>query len=94
MSIDKTQVKYVARLSRIELDNKALDDFTKQLAKILKYMEKLNQLDTKNTPSTSHLQGIENVFRKDEHKPSLANNEVLKNAPEQENGHFKVPKII
>jgi len=94
MSLDKNQVKYVAELSRIELDDKALDDFTKQLDKILKYMEKLNQLDTKNTPSTSHLQGLENVFRKDEHKQSLANNEVLKNAPEQENDHFRVPKII
>lgn len=94
MAIDKNTVKYVARLSRIKLEDERLDDFTSQLDRILTYIEKLNQLDTKDTQPTSHVFELKNVFRKDENRPSLENDEVLKNAPAKENGHFKVPKII
>lgn len=94
MAIDKDKVRYVARLARMKLDENTLDDFTRQLDRILKYMEKLNQLDTENTPITSHVLGLKNVFRKDENKPSLDNQTVLSNAPEKEDNYFKVPKII
>ncbi|MFH1460737.1 MAG: Asp-tRNA(Asn)/Glu-tRNA(Gln) amidotransferase subunit GatC [Candidatus Omnitrophota bacterium] len=94
MSISKEDVKYVAKLSRIKLKDQAIDGFTSQLDKILKYIEKLNHLDTENTPATSHALDLKNVVRKDENKTSLSNKEVLQNAPAQENGQFKVPKII
>lgn len=94
MPLDKNEVKYVSRLARIQLEEKTLPDFTRQLDKILKYMEKLNQLDTKDTPATSHVQGLTNVFRKDIVTPSPDKEEILSNAPDKENGHFKVPKII
>ncbi|MBU4305123.1 MAG: Asp-tRNA(Asn)/Glu-tRNA(Gln) amidotransferase subunit GatC [Candidatus Omnitrophica bacterium] len=94
MSINKEKVTYVAKLARIELEETSLEDFTLQLDKILKYMEKLNQLDTGNTPATSHVLELKNVFREDIHCPSLPNEEVLANAPEKENGHFRVPKVI
>ena len=94
MAIDKDTVKYVAKLSRIELEDSRLDDFTSQLDRILTYIEKLNQLDTENTAPTSHALDLKNVFRKDENTPSLESQEALSNAPEQEDGHFKVPKII
>ncbi|MFH2137936.1 MAG: Asp-tRNA(Asn)/Glu-tRNA(Gln) amidotransferase subunit GatC [Candidatus Omnitrophota bacterium] len=94
MSINKDQIKYVAKLSRIKLDESTLDDFTSQMDKILKYMEKLNQLDTGDSPVSTHVSDLTNVFRKDINQVSLANESVLQNAPEQENGHFKVPKII
>ncbi len=94
MSISKDKVTYVAKLARIHLDEENLDHFTAQLDKILAYMEKLNQLNTDDTAQTSHVMGLRNVFRADSTAPSLPNEEALKNAPEQENGHFKVPKII
>lgn len=94
MAISKDEVRYVAKLARIKIPEDNLDDFTQQLDKILNYIEKLNQLDTQNVAPTSHVLGLKNVFRKDEPKPSLANEEVLRNAPEKENGHFKVPRII
>lgn len=94
MAINKNTVKYVARLSRIKLEDKRIDDFTSQIDKILTYIEKLNQLDTKDTPPTSHVLELKNVFRNDEKKPSLKKDAVLDNAPAKENGHFKVPKII
>jgi aspartyl-tRNA(Asn)/glutamyl-tRNA(Gln) amidotransferase subunit C len=94
MSINKDTVKYVAKLARMQLDDAKIDDFTVQLDKILTYIEKLNKLDTENIAPTSHVLGLENVFRKDENIPSLENDLALSNAPEKENGHFKVPKII
>ncbi len=94
MPINKETVQYVAKLARVKLEDETLDDFTAQLGKILTYIEKLNQLNTENTPLTSHALELKNVFRKDESKPSLPNETALANAPEKENGHFKVPKII
>lgn len=94
MAIDKDTVKYVAKLSRIEIKDSALDDFTSQLDRILSYIEKLNELDTENTSPTSHALELRNVFREDKNIPSLENQAALSNAPEQEDGHFKVPKII
>ncbi|MCG2712678.1 MAG: Asp-tRNA(Asn)/Glu-tRNA(Gln) amidotransferase subunit GatC [Candidatus Omnitrophica bacterium] len=94
MAITKDTVKYVAKLSRIELEESTIEDFTSQLARILNYIEKLNQLDTENTAPTSHALELRNVYRKDVNTPSLENQAALSNAPEQEDGHFKVPKII
>ena len=94
MSINKDQIKYVAKLARINLTEEKLDQFTEQMDHILNYMETLNTLDTADTPASCHVLDIKNVFRKDELLPSLSNEEVLQNAPAKENGHFKVPKII
>lgn len=94
MAISKDTVKYIAKLSRIELEKSSLENFTSQLDRILTYIEKLNQLDTENTAPTSHALELKNVFRKDENTSSLENQAALSNAPEQEDGHFKVPKII
>ncbi len=94
MTINKDTVKYVAKLSRIELEESSINDFTSQIDRILTYIEKLNQIDTENTAPTSHALELKNVFRKDENTPSLENQTALSNAPEQEDGHFKVPKII
>ena len=94
MAISKDTVKYIAKLSRIELEESSLENFTSQLDRILTYIEKLNQLDTENTAPTSHALELKNVFRKDENTSSLENQAALSNAPEQEDGHFKVPKII
>ena len=94
MAINKDAMKYIAKLSRIELEDSTLDNFTSQIDRILTYIEKLNELDTENTAATSHSLELNNVFRKDEKTPSLENQAALSNAPEQENGHFKVPKII
>jgi aspartyl-tRNA(Asn)/glutamyl-tRNA(Gln) amidotransferase subunit C len=94
-SIDKSTVKHVAHLSRLELDEKELETYSGQLASILSYINKLNEIDTKNVTPTSHaIASLKNVFRKDVLKPSLDAKEVLKNAPSKEGAFFKVPQII
>jgi aspartyl-tRNA(Asn)/glutamyl-tRNA(Gln) amidotransferase subunit C len=95
VSIDKRAVKHVALLSRLELDEKDLDTYSKQLASILSYISKLEEIDTNDVHPTSHpLSTLKNVFRKDVLKESLPVEEVLKNAPAKDGDFFKVPQVI
>lgn len=95
VGIDKKIVKSVAFLSRIELDEKELEIYSRQLASIVSYINKLKEIDTKTVPPTSHpMAALKNVFRKDILKKSLELDDVLKNAPSKEGDSFKVPQII
>jgi len=95
LAITKKDVEYVAKLSRIEMSDQELENFTSQLDDILKYMDKLNELDTDDIPPTSHVLDLKNVMREDKlTDKSLSNEEALSNAPDKEKGFFKVPKVI
>lgn len=94
MSITPKDVEHVARLARLELSDSEKDQFTEQLNAILKYAEKLNGLDTENVEPTSHVLPIKNVMRADVNRPSLPIEKVLLNAPDEEDGHFKVPAVL
>ena len=87
-------VKHVALLSRLTFTPQELHDFTEQLDKILTYVDKLGELDTSDVEPTSHSLKMSNIFREDRMTPSLSNEEALANAPESEEGCFKVPKVI
>ncbi len=92
--IDLEQVRYIAHLSRLELDPEEEKKFTKQLGDILSYVEKLRELDTTNVPPTSHVLPITNVFREDKLDFSLSPEEALANAPSRKKNQFKVPRIL
>ncbi|HTG70344.1 MAG TPA: Asp-tRNA(Asn)/Glu-tRNA(Gln) amidotransferase subunit GatC [Candidatus Udaeobacter sp.] len=94
MSITPKDVEHVARLARLELSDSEKDQFTDQLNAILKYAEKLNGLDTENVEPTSHVLPITNVMRADEKRQSLPIEKVLLNAPDDEDGQFKVPAVL
>jgi aspartyl-tRNA(Asn)/glutamyl-tRNA(Gln) amidotransferase subunit C len=87
-------VKYVAHLARIALTPDEQEKFEAQLSNILGYIEKLNQLDVSGIEPTAHAVPLINVFRPDEVRPSLSNEEALRNAPASANGLFMVPKIV
>jgi aspartyl-tRNA(Asn)/glutamyl-tRNA(Gln) amidotransferase subunit C len=87
-------VKYVAHLARIALTAEEQEKFGAQLSNILGYIEKLNQLDVSQIEPTAHAVPLVNVFRADEIRPSLSNEEALRNAPASANGLFMVPKIV
>ena len=94
-TIDEKTVKHVARLSRINLSKEEVKLYQKQLGDILGYINKLDELDTKDTLPTSHpLESLKNVFRKDAVKKSLSAEDALENAPARKESFFKVPKII
>ena len=93
--IDKDTVRRVAFLSRLSLDEKEFELYSGQLASILSYINKLNEVDTKDTPPTSHvLTTLVNVDRPDVLKKSLDVEKTLSNAPEKEGDFFKIPKVI
>jgi len=95
VQIDKSIVKRVAHLSRLELNDDETALYSGQLASILSYINKLNEIDTKDVPPTSHpLSTLKNVFRKDSLKRSLKPDEALRNAPANDGGLFKVPQVI
>jgi len=94
MAITKDIVKYTANLSRIELSEKELENFTGQLDRILEYVDKLKNLDVSQLEPTSHVLEMKNVYREDVVKQSLQAYSVIKNAPEKDGELFKVPKII
>ena len=92
--IDKAEVKKVAKLSRLELSEAEVEEFTGQLSAILEYVEKMNELDTANVEPLAHCLPISNVFRRDSVKESLGTEKALSNAPQRDGEFFKVPKIL
>ena len=86
-------VEHVAKLARLELNDAEKEKFTKQLGDVLKYVEQMNEVDTTNVKPMAHAFDIVNVMREDKVVSEIARDELLKNAPEEENGFFKVPKI-
>ena len=92
--IDEAQVRTVAKLARLELNDDEVARFSVELSSILGYIEKLGELDTDNVEPLAHCLPIHNVFREDVPKPSLENDVALANAPARYDEYFKVPKIL
>lgn len=90
----RMDIEKVARLARIELTQDEKKIFGEQMEQILNYMEQLNEVDTGGIEPTSHAIPLFNVFREDEPEKSFQRESVLKIAPEEEDGYFKVPRII
>jgi aspartyl-tRNA(Asn)/glutamyl-tRNA(Gln) amidotransferase subunit C len=94
MSITVKDVQHVAKLARLQLSPEEEATFTEQMNAILRYAEKLNELDTENVKPTTHVLQVSNVMRDDVVKESLSQEEALLNAPDHEDGHFKVPAVL
>jgi len=94
MALSEKDVRYVARLSRLEITDEEAGKYTQQLSSILSYIEQLNELETKDVEPLTHVLDLKNVFRPDVAQPSLTQAEVLSNAPDPQSGHFRVPKIM
>ena len=90
----KIDVSHVAKLANLPLKPNEKEKFEKQLSEILSYVEKLNEVDTKNVETTSQVTGLENVTREDETSPSLSQEEALSNTKSKHNGLFKVKAIL
>ena len=94
MKITKEEVLYVAHLARLDLDAESIEKFAGQIDEILGYIEKLNQVDTRNIKPTSHAIFLTNAFREDEEREHIERERALANAPEKEDGNFVVPKVV
>lgn len=94
MKITRKDVENVALLSRLEIPEAEIETYTGHLNNFLEYADVLTALDTENVQPTAHVLPLKNVFRSDEVQPSLDRELALSNAPEKEDGYFKVPKIV
>jgi|TARA_B000000532_G_C18500403_1_gene248542 aspartyl-tRNA(Asn)/glutamyl-tRNA(Gln) amidotransferase subunit C len=94
MSIDKNQVKKVAKLSRISLDDKNLESLSHDLASILKFVEQLNKLDTNNVKPLNSIVDKSLEARKDKVNDGKIKEEILKNSPDKNEDFFIVPKVV
>ncbi|MCC3380392.1 Asp-tRNA(Asn)/Glu-tRNA(Gln) amidotransferase subunit GatC [Paenibacillus farraposensis] len=94
MNISTEDVRHVARLSRLNLTAAEEETMAGQLNAILHYAEKLNELDTEQVKPTTHVLHVSNVMRDDEVRDSLTQEQVMRNAPEEEDGQFKVPAVL
>lgn len=92
--ISKDEVKHVAHLARLAITEEEADTFTKQLDDIITYAEQLNELDTEGVEPTTHVLDLKNVLRKDEPKKWIEKEDVLTNAPDHQDGQFKVPSVL
>ncbi len=92
--IGQEQVRKVAKLSRLELTEAEIEEFTSQLSAIPDYMEKMNELDTTDVEPLAPCLPITNVFREDSVNESLGTKTTLANAPQRDGEFFKVPKIL
>jgi aspartyl-tRNA(Asn)/glutamyl-tRNA(Gln) amidotransferase subunit C len=94
MKVTVETIKHVAKLSRLDLSEEEIMKFAVEMENIISYVDKLNELDTKDIEPTAHVVPVSNVQRKDEVKPSMEREKILSNAPLEGNGCFKVPRIM
>ena len=92
--ISRDDVAHVARLARLDLTDAEIAQFTGQLGDVLEHADDVAALDLADVPPTAHPLPLENVLRDDVVRPSLDRDEVLAQAPDAQDGMFRVPRIL
>ena len=94
MSIDKDTVKHISKLAKISLEEKKIENLSKDLTSIMKFIEKLNKLNTDKINPLASIIDASLRSRKDEVKDGKIRDQILKNSPENNEEFFVVPKVI
>jgi aspartyl-tRNA(Asn)/glutamyl-tRNA(Gln) amidotransferase subunit C len=94
MSLSQSEIEHIAELARLELTNQEKEHFREQLSAILEYAARLKELDTSEILPTSSLLPAGNVLRPDQPRPGLPRESLLSNAPQSQDGQFRVPIIL
>ncbi len=94
MSLDTKDVKKVALLARIRMDEKELENYAPQLSKIIDFVEQLAEVDTDNVEPLANVVDIELTLREDIVSDGNCEEKILANAPEKSQGYFVVPNSI
>ena len=92
--ISDETIEYVGILAKLELNEEEKERAKKDMGEMLDYIDKLNELDTAGIEPMSHVFPVQNVFREDVVTNGDGSEETLRNAPEEKDGGFKVPKTI
>jgi aspartyl-tRNA(Asn)/glutamyl-tRNA(Gln) amidotransferase subunit C len=94
MSLSKEEVEHIANLARLELSTAEKEIYREQLSAILDYVARLQNLDTSGIPPTSSVLPPRTVLRKDDTRPGLTVQELLRNAQEVDADQFRVPPVL
>lgn len=94
MQVSDKEILHIAKLARLKLDEKEIENYKNNLQEILEFTETLNSVDTENINETIGINEKYNVFRKDEVLNNYDRDELLENAPSQDEGMFRIPKVL
>ena len=94
MGLSREEVQHVAELAKLGLTEEEEGLFSEQLSAILEHAERLQEIDTENVPPTAHSIHLQNVMRDDEVVASYPREDILANAPQSEQGSFKVQAVL
>lgn len=94
MNLSIEDVYHVANLARIAISKDEAQALVHDLGRILEHAEMLQSLDVSGVKETSHIGVFESVTRADEIRPSLGTERVVANAPDEEDGQFRVPAVL
>lgn len=94
MNITKEQLKHIANLANLSFSDEELDKYAIDLSDTLNFVNQLNEVNTDNVEITTSILGEYNIFREDEVKESFDRELLLQNAPDRQDGMFKIPRVI
>ena len=94
MAVGKEEILHIAKLANLNIKDDEIDEYAKNLEDILNFVKVLNNVNTEDVKESIGTVSNENVFRKDEIKEFGDREILLQNAPEQEEGMFRIPKVI
>ncbi len=94
MKLTDEEIKRIALLARLGISEDEVEKFRGQLSDILENFEILQEVDTSEVQPTSQVTGLRNVVKDDEVIPSLTQGEIMANAPQEEDGFFKIRAVL
>lgn len=93
-TLDEAAVRHVAHLARLSVTDAEVVRFVEQLSSILDYVQQLNELNTQGVSPTSPTVAVSGVLREDVVRASWGTERALHNAPQHQDGFFRVPKVL
>ena len=94
MKLTDEEIKHIALLARLGISEDEVAKFRGQISNILENFEILQEVDTSDVQPTSQVTGLRNIVKKDEAIPSLSQREIMANAPQEEDGFFKIRAVL
>lgn len=94
MKLEKSKVKHIAKLARLELSEKEGEKYSQELTSILEFVEKLNEVETEKVEPTYQVSKIVNSFRSDETQKSGKEEKLIKAAPRNDEKYIKVSAVL
>ena len=94
MKINREVLEKIAHLARLEFDEKDAQKMMEDMTSIVDWMDKLNEVNTDGVEPLTTMSHEVNVLREDKVEPHMSREDALKNAPDKDSKHFKVPKVL